>query len=474
MPHQPRMRVGVIGAGPAGLTAAYQLVKSGHEVTVFEASGEVGGMARSFELWGQRVDLGPHRFFSMDERVNRLWREVLGSNYRMVERQTRIYYRQRFFDYPLKIGNVFANLGPLDVGRCLAAYLREQLAPEHRADARETFEAWVVHGFGRRLYEMFFKSYSEKLWGIPCTELDADFAAQRIKRFSLGQSVLAALGIGNARHKTLVDRFGYPTGGSGDLYQRMAGAIKAAGGSVLLATPVARVVTAAGKVTGVEFQDGTTCTLDHVVSTMPLTLLVKGLDAVPAAIAKAASQLRFRNTILVYLQVGAADLFGDQWIYIHSADVAVGRITNFRNWVPELYGEHASTVLALEYWCYDEDAIWSEADQVLIQRAQDECRKIGLLGSRPVTAGHVVRVRRCYPVYARGYRTTLSPVIKYLQSIDNLWPIGRYGSFKYNNQDHSILMGLLEADNICNGQSHNLWDVNTDYDSYQEAAVAPE
>lgn len=474
MPHQPRMRVGVIGAGPAGLTAAYQLVKSGHEVAVFEASGQVGGMARSFELWGQRVDLGPHRFFSMDERVNRLWREVLGSNYRMVERQTRIYYRQRFFDYPLKIGNVFANLGPLDIGRCLAAYLREQLAPEHSADARETFEAWVVHGFGRRLYEMFFKSYSEKLWGIPCTELDADFAAQRIKRFSLGQSVLAALGIGNARHKTLVDRFGYPTGGSGDLYERMARAIKAAGGSVLLATPVARVVTAAGKVTGVELQDGTTCTLDHVVSTMPLTLLVKGLDAVPPAIAKAASQLRFRNTILVYLQVGAADLFGDQWIYIHSGDVAVGRITNFRNWVPELYGEHASTVLALEYWCYDEDAIWSEADQVLIQRAQDECRKIGLLGSRPVTAGHVVRVRRCYPVYARGYRTTLAPVIKYLQTIDNLWPIGRYGSFKYNNQDHSILMGLLVADNICHGQSHNLWDVNTDYDSYQEAAVAPE
>ena len=474
MPIQARIRVGIIGAGPAGLTAAYQALKGGADVAVFEASGEVGGLARSFDLWGQRVDLGPHRFFSMDERVNKLWREVLGTNYRMVKRQTRIYYRQRFFDYPLKIGNVFANLSPLGLIRCLASYLKEQLAPEHRADARDTFEAWVVHSFGRRLYDMFFKTYSEKLWGIPCTELDADFAAQRIKRFSLGQSVLAALGIGKARHTTLVDLFGYPTGGSGDLYERMANAIRAGGGSVHLSTPVARVVTMAGKVTGLELQNRSTYAVDHVISTMPLTLLVKGLDGVPPAIAERAGQLRFRNTILVYLKVGATALFADQWIYIHSDEVAVGRITNFRNWVPELYGEHAFTVLALEYWCYDEDAIWSDNDQVLIQRAEQECRRIGLLGAWPVTAGHVVRVRRCYPVYARGYRTTLAPIIKYLQSFDNLWPIGRYGSFKYNNQDHSILMGLLVADNICNGAAHNLWDVNTDYDSYQEAAVVSE
>jgi len=471
MPNNPRTRVGIIGAGPAGLTAAYQLLKSGADVAVFEASGDVGGMARSLDLWGQRVDLGPHRFFSMDERVNRMWREVLGSHYRMVERQTRIYYRQRFFDYPLKIGNVFANLGPLDIGRCLAAYLKEQLAPERGADRRDTFEAWVVHSFGRRLYEMFFKTYSEKLWGIPCTELDADFAAQRIKRFSLGQSVLAALGIGKARHKTLVDRFGYPTGGSGDLYQRMAQAIRASGGSVVLATPVTRVVTNAGKVTGLTLKDGTSHAFDHVISTMPLTLLVKGLDGVPPAIVTAASRLRFRNTILVYLQVEATDLFADQWVYVHSSDVAVGRITNFRNWVPELYGDHASTILALEYWCYDEDAIWAEADEVLVKRAEDECRNIGLLGTRAVTAGHVERVRRCYPVYARGYRATLAPIIRHLQSIANLWPIGRYGSFKYNNQDHSILMGLLVAENICQGQSHDLWQVNTDYDSYQEAAI---
>jgi protoporphyrinogen oxidase len=468
------VRVGVIGAGPAGLTAAYRLVQLGAEVSVFEGSTQVGGLARSFELWGQRVDLGPHRFFSMDERVNNLWREVLGSHYRMVERQTRIYYRERFFDYPLKFGNVLANLSLGDIVRCLASYLKERIAPERSASERDTFEAWVVHGFGRRLYEMFFKSYSEKLWGIPCTELDADFAAQRIRRFSLGQSVLAALGIGKARHKTLVDLFGYPTGGSGDLYERMAQSITAGGGCVRLSCPVARVVIADGNVTGLELSDGSTCAVDHVISTMPLTLLVKGLDGVPPAIAEDAARLRFRNTILVYLKVEAIDLFADQWIYVHSDAVAVGRITNFRNWVPELHGDLAFTVLALEYWCYDQDAIWTEPDQTLIERAEQECRGIGLLGARPVTAGHVVRIRRCYPVYARGYRTTLSPIIKYLQSFDNLWPIGRYGSFKYNNQDHSILMGLLVADNICNGATHNLWDVNTDYDSYQEAAVVAE
>jgi len=465
------MRVGIVGAGPAGITAAYALKRLGAEVVVFEAGAHVGGLARSFELWGHRVDLGPHRFFSKDDRVNELWREVLGTDYRMVKRQTRIHYRQRFFDYPLKIGNVLANLGLTDIARCCASYASERMAPERRADERDSFEAWVVHSFGRRLYEMFFKSYSEKLWGIPCTELDADFAAQRIKRFSLPQSILAALGLGGRQHNTLVDTFGYPKGGSGELYERMARTIVAGGGTIRLSCPVTRVTMSNGRATGIELRDGGQHAFDHVISTMPLTLLVKGLAGVPPAIADCAARLRFRNTILVYLKVEAADLFSDQWVYVHSGDVAVGRITNFRNWVPELHGDLAFTVLALEYWCYDDDALWSEADQELIRRAVDEARRIGLLGTAAVTAGHVVRVRRSYPVYARGYNDTLAPVIECLRGIDNLWPIGRYGAFKYNNQDHSILMGLLVADNIGNGAAHDLWAVNTDYESYQEVAA---
>jgi protoporphyrinogen oxidase len=464
-----RPRVGIIGAGPAGLTAAYRLQQKGAQVFVFEASHHVGGLARSLDLWGHRVDLGLHRFFINDARVNGFWHEVLGSEYRMVERQTRIYYRGRLFDYPLRIGNVLVNLGLADIVASLASYAKEKFARRQTGDGHDSFEAWVVRHLGRRLYEMFFKSYSEKLWGIPCTELDADFAAQRIRRFSLGQSVLAALGIGKQQHKTLVDRFAYPKAGSGQLYEHLTKAIGEGGGSVQLASPVARVVAEDGKVTGLELQDGSTHAFDHVISTMPLTLLLRGLDP-PAAISAHVARLRFRNTILVYLKVEATGLFTDQWIYIHSGEVMVGRVTNFRNWVQELYGELKSTVLAMEYWCYDDDAIWMEPDSSLTARAEREIRATGLLGSADIAAGHVVRLRHSYPVYARGYRGALSPVVAYLRTLKNLWPIGRYGSFKYNNQDHSILMGLLVADNICDDAAHDLWSVNADYDSYQESA----
>jgi len=466
------MRVGIIGAGPAGLTAAYRLQQMGAQTEVFEAGPAVGGLARSFELWGCRVDLGPHRYFSRDARVNRLWLEVVGRDYRMVRRQTRIFYRDRFYDYPLRVGNVLRNLGPVDAARCIASYLREQVAPSGAADG--SFEAWVVGRFGRRLYERFFESYTEKLWGIPCRELDADFAAQRIKGFSLGQAVLSGLGIGGAGHATLVDAFAYPLAGNGEVYERMARAVAAGGGRVHLSRPVRRIVTGDGAARGLELADGEVLGFDHVVSTMPLTLMVKGLDGLPEEVASAMADLRYRNTVLVYLRVARADLFPDQWLYVHSREVRVGRVTNFRNWVPELYGDDGSSILALEYWCYDEDDIWGEADSVLIARGEAELRRIGLLGDAAVSAGHVVRLPRCYPVYARDYRAKLAPVIGFLNTVRNLWPIGRYGAFKYNNQDHSILMGLLAAENIADGARHDLWAVNTDYDSYHEAALITE
>jgi len=470
-------RVCIIGAGPAGLTAAYRLQQLGANVAVFEAADTVGGLARSFDLWGQRVDLGPHRFFSSDARVNRLWREVLKDEYRMVSRQTRIYYRQRFFDYPLRVGNVIKNLGLGEIIGAMASYARERMLPERSAKERDTFEAWVVHSFGRRLYEMFFRSYSEKLWGIACDQLDADFAAQRIKRFSLGQSILAALHIGRVKHKTLVDEFAYPMAGSGDLYDRMARCITAGGGSVRLSCPVDSVVVEGSRVTGIRLADGSVERFDHVVSTMPLTLMVKGLDGVPPNVVANAERLRYRNTLLVYLRVESTSLFKDQWLYIHSDEVAVGRITNFRNWVPELYGTNDFTILALEYWCYDEDPVWTSADSVLIEQAERDVRAIGLVGAARISSGHAVRIRRCYPVYSRGYHQALAPLVEYLKSFENLWPIGRYGSFKYNNQDHSILMGLMAAENICGDASHDLWNVNTDYEAYQEASesgIAPQ
>ena len=462
------MRVGVIGAGPAGLTAAYRLASVGVDVSIFEAGPHVGGMARSFDLWDHRVDLGPHRFFSKDQRVNALWHELIGEDFRLVERQTRIFFRGRYFDYPLRIGNVIANLAFRDVARSLVGYAVEQLSSERPADRRLSFEDWAVHSFGRPLFEMFFRSYSEKLWGISCAELDRDFAAQRIRRFSLGQSILAALGIGRDNHKTLVEIFAYPKRGSGEVYDRMIKAIGKAGGRVLLETPIVGISVVNGAVSGVRTAAGAFHACEHIVSTMPLTLLVQGLGDVPAPVAEAVARLRFRNTILVYLKIEAEDLFPDQWLYIHSDGVKVGRVTNFNNWLPELCEESSATVLALEYWCYDGDAIWDASHSELITLAEQELRSIGLLGSARVADGHVERLRRCYPVYSRGYRDSLAPVVEHLRTIGNLWPIGRYGAFKYNNQDHSILMGLLAAENIAGGKSHDLWAINSDYDSYQE------
>jgi protoporphyrinogen oxidase len=462
------MKVCVIGAGPAGLTAAYQLAKQGEEVAVYEASGHVGGMSRSIELWGQTVDLGPHRFFSSDARVNRLWLEIVGQNYAMVDRLTRIFYNRRFFHYPLQPFDALSNLGLANATACITSYLRERLLPTCTPD--HTFESWVVGRFGRRLFETFFKSYSEKLWGISCRELDADFAAQRIKKLSLAEVIKNSLRIGGRRHRTLVDQFAYPLGGTGMVYQRMADYVEALG-ELHLTRPVRRVLHADRRVVGLELADGTQTACDHVISTMPLTLLVKGLGDVPADVTRAASSLTFRNTVLVYLHLAGNDLFPDQWLYIHDPDLRVGRITNFRNWVPQLYGNSANTVVALEYWSNDDGLIWGEADEQIVERAKREFRSTGLLGSAEILDGTVVRVPKCYPVYARGYQHHLQVVIDHLRKFQGLTPIGRYGAFKYNNQDHSILMGILAAERILAQQEHDLWAVNTDYDAYQEEAT---
>ncbi len=465
------MRIAVIGAGPAGLAAAYRLAQGGADVEVYEASGAIGGMSRSFPLWGQTVDLGPHRFFSNDPRVNRLWHEVVGPDYRMVDRLTRIYYQERFFRYPLAAIDALRNMGVVQAARCVGSFLREKASPS--PDDSGDFESWVVGRFGRRLFEMFFKSYSEKLWGISCKDLDADFAAQRIKNFTLGAAIKGALGWGKGEHKTLVDRFAYPLGGTGMIYQRMADHIRAEGGRVELNCPVRGVVNDDGHVRGLDFADGDQRFFDHVISTMPLTHLVRSLGDVPRPVAEAVDSLKFRNTTLVYLNVDGIDLFPDQWLYIHSPELLTGRVTNFRNWVPELNGESRTSILALEYWCDDEDALWTESEEQLIGRAVAEIRSTGLIGDAEVLEGKVIRVRRSYPVYRSGYKRHLAPIIAHLRSYSGITTIGRYGSFKYNNQDHSLVMGILAAENLLEGAGHDLWAVNTDYDSYQEAARIP-
>ncbi len=469
------MRVAVIGAGPAGMTAALQLSQGGAKVAVYEADQCVGGLARSLDLWGQRVDLGPHRLFSTDPRVNRLWLDVVGREYAMVHRLTRIYYRRRFFLYPLKPLNTFRNIGLPEAAFCLASYLKEQLRPRFPTTGDVSFESWIVRRFGRRLFDMFFKSYSEKLWDIPCGELSADFAAQRIKQLSLLEAVKSALSPRSRRqHETLVDRFPYPLGGTGSVYEKMADRLRDGGGRIHLQCPVRRVLHQGFDVQGMEFESGRVEYSDHVVSTMPLTDLVRGLADVPADVQAAADALQFRNTIFVYLHVDSDSLFADQWLYIHDPDLKMGRVSNFRNWVPQLHGEAQTTILAVEYWCNDSGPLWVAPDDRLIELATRELRSTGLLRDEPIMAGHVLRARRCYPVYRRGYRQHVERIADYLRNFRRLTPIGRYGTFKYNNQDHSILMGILAAENLLHNRAHDLWSVNTDHDAYQVGELITE
>lgn len=461
------MRIGVIGAGPAGLTCAYVLSSQGHTVEVFEADKAVGGMCRTIPLWGQKVDIGPHRFFSSDPRINRLWLEVAGSDYAMVDRLTRIYYNSRFFYYPLRPWNALGNLGLLQATVCIASYLREMFHPTPQDGS---FESWGISRFGRRLYEIFFKAYTEKLWGMPCAELDADFAAQRIRKLSLLEVARNALSLGGKNtHKTLVDQFAYPLQGTGMIYERMADALTSRGGRVRLGTPVARVRVEAGRATAIIDALGREHGFDEVVSTMPLTHLLGGLSDLPAPVRQAGERLRYRNTVIVYLQVDHPDLFRDNWLYIHAANLRMGRVTNFRNWVPQLHGERQETILAVEYWCDDDEALWRMEDGALVQQAREEMVQTGLLKGRTVLAGHVVRVPRSYPVYYRGYKTDMQVIGDHLDTIGALTVIGRGGSYKYNNQDHSILMGLFAAEKVGAGRPHDLWQVNSD-DEYHESA----
>lgn len=461
-------KIAVIGAGPAGITAAHELAKKGLSVEVFEAGERVGGMAKTIELWDQYVDLGPHRFFSSDPRVNKVWLDMAGADYSMVNRLTRIYYRKVFFDYPLKPFNALRGLGIWESIRCVASYVSARLSPPQDTS---TFEGWVTSRFGKRLFGIFFKSYSEKLWGISCKELDADFAAQRIKKLSLFEAVKAAVlgNVGN-KHKTLVDEFAYPNLGAGVVYERMAEKVAELGGTVRLRTPVASILPAPtpdGKPT-VTLEDGSVLTFDHVVSTMPITLLVDRMGA-PEDVQAHAKALTFRNTILVYLRVDGDSPFPDQWIYVHSAGLKTGRITNFRNWVPSINNGQPDTILCLEYWCYDPDDIWRADEAALVALATDEIYSTGLIPAGSVVDGKVVRVPKCYPVYASGYKAHLKPVEDFLTAQHGISVIGRYGAFKYNNQDHSILMGLLAAENIADGATHDLWELNTDYE-YQESS----
>lgn len=469
-----KKKVIILGAGPAGLTAAYSLSKHKDlEVQIIEIADQVGGMARSFKLFDQIVDVGPHRFFSSDPRINSLWLEVVGKEYKMVNRITRIYYKNKFFNYPLKAFNALANLGVWETILCLGSYFLAKISPPKNIN---NFESWVVSRFGYRLFSIFFRDYTEKLWGISSKELGTEFAEQRIKKFSLGEAILSLLPWGKNKHKTLVDQFAYPLGGNGETYIKMAQLFEANTGRINLNTSAQKITYNDKENTfSLTLSNGTELQCDELISTMPITNLISIFSASTEKIKNHAAQLTFRNTLILYVNINKEHLFKDQWLYIQDNSAVCGRITNFNNWVPEISkGNEGNTVLALEYWCFDNDPIWKASEEELYAIALKDLSTCKFISNKSEVIGFKsLKVPKCYPIFFGDYKIHLDEIISFFKQFKGLQLIGRYGSFKYNNQDHSILMGILAAKNIVDSEQHNLWEINTDYE-YQESSIITE
>lgn len=471
MAHPP---VIIIGAGPAGLTAAYELTKLGLPSVVLEADTQVGGLARTVNYQGYRFDIGGHRFFSKVPLINELWQEMLGEDFLARPRLSRIYYGGHFFDYPLKALNALAGLGPVEALLVSLSYARARLFPHEN---ETTFEQWVSNRFGYRLYQIFFQTYTEKVWGIPCAEISADWAAQRIKNLSLSEAVRnALLGAKQARNgqviTTLIDSFHYPRLGPGMMWERCEKLLEIRGSETIHGVNVERIRHHHGRIESVTARTGVGDWVEfvgnHFISTMPLRELINALDpAPPIEVIQAANRLRYRDYLTVVLIVKRADVFPDNWVYIHSPDVRMGRIQNYKNWSPEMVPDSSRTSLGLEYFLWDKDEEWGWPQERLIELGVRECAQIRLVDPHEVEDGTVVRMQKAYPVYDQHYQDSVMVVRRYLETLTNLQTIGRNGLHRYNNQDHSMLTGVYAARNVV-GEDYDVWSVNTEMEYLEE------
>ena len=469
-------RIVIIGGGPAGLTAAYQLYKSGNASIVLEKDRVVGGISRTVNYKNYLFDIGGHRFFTKIKAAEDMWKEVLGSDLLHRRRLSRIYYNKKFLYYPLRPLNALSMLGIWNSSMIILSYLYSHIFPYKN---EETFEQWVSNRFGKRLYNTFFKTYTEKVWGIPCSEIRADWAAQRIQGLSLMSALGNALfrqnqnGRGKGVIKTLIDSFDYPKFGPGMMWQTVSEIVQDNGSGVHLGAEVEAIHRDKenNKVRSLEVRLNGKKELFYgtdFISSMPVKELVqKFRPAVPGKVLEAASNLKYRDFLTVALVVNKAELFPDNWIYIHDPRVKLGRVQNYKNWSPHMVPDAGKTCLGLEYFCFEGDELWNMTDRELIEFGRREIEILGLVRYSDVEDGSVVRMPKAYPAYDSKYQEMLDIIRPFLDGISNLQLVGRNGMHRYNNQDHSMLTAMLAVENIY-GANHNLWNVNAEREYHEK------
>jgi protoporphyrinogen oxidase len=460
--------VAVLGGGPAGLTAAYVLALRGVPGTVFEADGTVGGIAKTVEFHGYRFDLGGHRFFTKLAPVQRLWEDMLGDEFLLRPRLSRIYYHGKFFSYPLRAEDVFERLGLVESARCAVSYIWSRRLFRMKP---ETFEEWVTMRFGSRLYDAFFRSYTEKVWGIPGSEIRSEWAAQRIKNFSFMHAVKAILRLDREHVTSLIEEFRYPRLGPGQMWEAFAERIRAAGLPVNLKSCVTAVRHTGGHVESVVVESGdreVEVPVEAVLSSIPLSELVLRLDPpAPKEVREAAGRLRYRELCLVALIIDEPLPFPDNWIYLHDPGTRAGRVQNFGAWSDGMV-KPGTSCLGVEYFCFEGDEIWEMADEQAVELAKAELARIGLIDPAKVVDGVKVRVPKAYPMYDADYNEAVETLRLYLKGFDNLTTFGRNGLHRYNNQDHSMWTAILATLNLLDDAGYDVWSVNVEAEYLEE------